>query len=161
MPDYVSHRLLGLCKNTMTDLFTNAGIGKTYAQPEKIVKPLQNPNIPLLDNYKLDPGDSFWDVFPKCPIPSKISCPLDLTKFTEISQSVRQKFTTAQKQNMDMVLQNLEFGADPMADPNLPGLDLPNSPSMLQQDKARYFTDILASLVKKGTIIGRVAIMFT
>jgi hypothetical protein len=38
-------------------------------KPQKVKKKCLE--IPVLDNYRTDPGEEFWDKFPTCPLPKK------------------------------------------------------------------------------------------
>jgi hypothetical protein len=67
---------------------------------------------------------------------------------------VKHEFTFDQISNYQNVVRDLTHGADSLTTQDLPGLDMSNSPGMLKQSTAQSFTDILASFVKTGTIIG-------
>ena len=151
----VTHTTLGLIPNTMSQLFTNAPFPTQFKQPIPCDIPLKNATIPLLDDYSKDPGPSFWSHFPSSTNSGKISTPINIDAYRAYYLQTKHKLLPSQINNIENVLHNLVHGADSLADAdNLPKLNLPNAPNMLEIRRARNFTDVLGTFVDKATVIG-------
>lgn len=154
MVNNVSHATLGLLPDTMT-MFNNTPFSKQIPRPPPVAKPLKNEHIPLLTDYSQDPGPAFWSKFPSSSLPDKVSTPINVDNYRALYLQAKHKLTAPQIANIESVLHDLTHGADSMADAdNLPELNLPNAPNMLEIQRAQSFTDVLATFVDRGTVIG-------
>jgi hypothetical protein len=138
----------------MVECFNNNPFTTRFEPPLQTLKPLKNVHIPLLEDYSVDPGKAFWDIFPSQPLPCQISTPIDVGALSDLVNKVQNKLSVVQLNNCVNVISDLTFGADSMASPELPALDLPNSPTMQEPLIAQSFTDTLATFVSQGTMIG-------
>lgn len=84
----VTHRMLGLFKDSMSSWFTNQPFNKNIKPLLYPLKPIKNLEIPLLQRYDIDPGPEFWSIFPSSPIPSQISTPINIEGLRTLLQQV-------------------------------------------------------------------------
>lgn len=88
MNENVTHVSLGLHPTTMAFCFSNKPFHDRFIRPEYPLKPLKNPDIPLLESYGKDPGAEFWNQFPSAPIPQHISTPIDVSALKALFKQV-------------------------------------------------------------------------
>ena len=81
------------------------------AQPTPL-KPLKNPEIPILSSYKEAPDESFWKKFPSCPLPdySQRLTEVDVEAFNVYYAEVWPHLTDEQRDSFESVDHSLRFG---------------------------------------------------
>ena len=54
---------------------------------------IKNLEVPFLEDYEIEPADSFWDTFPKFGLPDRAETVIDIVTLEEKINSVRDKMT--------------------------------------------------------------------
>ena len=99
----------------------------TEILPNRVIseKPLKNLEIPLLNNYRENPGSLFWEKFPHFPLPNPddYNSPINFEKLKENYIRVKSRMGLEEIEMMDRTLENLTFGADNYVNESLlPGI---------------------------------------
>lgn len=80
---------------------------------------------------------------------------IDVVRLEQEFLASKHELDKMQIYNMENTIHDMRYGADALIGPDrLPPLDDPNSKSVLLPDVAHYYTDQLASMVKKGYVSG-------
>ena len=76
------------------------------------LKPLKNPEIPILPSYKEAPEASFWEKFPSCPLPdySERLTEVDVDTFNMYYAEVWPHLNDEQRDNFESVDHSLRYG---------------------------------------------------
>ena len=72
---------------------------------------IKNPEVPFLENYEIEPADSFWDTFPKFGLPDRAETVIDIVTLEEKINSVRDKMTKTELKRAEKVVKDLREGA--------------------------------------------------
>ena len=128
----------------------------TIISKEKEPKPLKNLEIPLLDNYKDEPSDIFWNIFPYKPLANKDhpNTPINVDIF-EYEFGLVKDLPIPKRQSILQCINDLRYGAESLVDIEKiqPLFDL-NASNMINQKIGSYFTDQLVTMMKKGFVSG-------
>ena len=110
------------------------------------------PETPVLDNYRTDPGEEFWDKFPTCPLPeramSRIVTGALNAKIVENSSAMLK----TEIERGGRVIENLKNGASSFQKGPLPSCYVENTASTYKNGES--VTDVVASWVKAGFAAG-------
>jgi hypothetical protein len=110
------------------------------------------PEIPTLADYRICPGENFWENFPKRDLPlaptTAINKP-DLRKMLEESKSM---LTTHQYRHGLRCLLDLKIGASAAQKCELPPITVRNADSAFEHGK--LLTDKLATWIETGFVAG-------
>ena len=128
--------------------------GTVIIPTKPVIKPKAKkcPEIDTLADYSIDPPSTFWDKFPKNPLPMLPKTSIDVCKLQEKVDSVKSKMTSAQKLRACECIKSLIEGADSCQKSSLP-------PCFCQNAKSTYIygeevTDTIASWVKQKFVSG-------
>jgi hypothetical protein len=111
----------------------------------------KNPEIPVLEKYDDLPGRVFWELFPH-HYPTDLKSTVDVEKLKRYIDQCWGKWTLPQKRTALKAVSFLEAkNPTPLTRP-LPGLLEKNAPSAI--DNGEFMTDVLATWVKKGFVVG-------
>ncbi len=115
---------------------------------------LKFPDIPVLSDYSMDPGDDFWKIFPSKTLPDKPQTKIDIVELEKMVIDVSQKglFSPTQLARASTVIDNLKKGAPSNQQGDLPGCFVANAKSTLQY--GREVTDAVAYWVENGFVAG-------
>jgi hypothetical protein len=110
------------------------------------------PEIPVLEDYRADPGDKFWEKFPTCPLPdiamSRIVTGALNAKIVENSSAM----LSSEIARGGRVIDNLRNGASSFQKGPLPSCYVENTASTYKNGES--VTDVVASWVKAGFAAG-------
>ena len=110
------------------------------------------PEIPVLDNYRTDPGEEFWDKFPTCPLPEKAMSRIVTgalnAKIVENSSAMLK----TEIERGGRAIENLKNGASSFQKGPLPSCCVENIASTYKNGES--VTDVVASWVKAGFAAG-------
>jgi len=137
----------GLVKSWFTSKFLPA----TPHIPDPVYKK-KCPELPVLKNYRAAAPDSFWSVFPFCPLPVKPEAKADYVALKVMLKSVSSLLTPHELRRGERVCHDLEFGSTSCQKSVLPPIDVPNTSSAF--DHGEILTDEIASWVKAGIVAG-------
>ena len=107
----VTAATLGLPENNLAS-WMDESQAKVPPPPPPTTKPLKNPEVPILSDYKTVPGPDFWQHFPSCPLPDD-STPLtevNVDEFRTLFHKVEPHLDTDEIHEFNTVLHNLQFG---------------------------------------------------
>ena len=107
----VSAATFGLPEHNLATWMDPSPANVPLAQPTP-QKPLKNPEVPILSDYKSVPGPEFWSKFPSCPIPdgSKPLTEVDVVEFERLFRKVNPLLNDLEREEFDSVLNSLRFG---------------------------------------------------
>ena len=122
--------------------------------PEVIpeMKGLKNLEIPVLEDYTGIPDEDFWVNFPKRELPCQASTRVDINKFRQHVEDVKERMSNTEVRRADRTLNDLTAGASSYQKGELPPLWSENSKSAT--DNGALLTDTIATWVKKGFVAG-------
>ena len=111
MPD-VTAATFGLPPNHFAKWMEDSAPTQIPSSPKAHLKPRQNPEIPLLQNYREAPGQEFWNIFPSCPLPepNQRLTEVNVQEFDNYMQFVWPHLNEDQRQDFDTVSHSLKFG---------------------------------------------------
>ncbi len=153
----VTSARLGLPRQNVDKWFCDKDFTEVISRPTFKPKPLENLEIPLLKSYNSDPGREFWDIFPSNPLPAAtdLNTPIDISALQRNYFKARDGMSSEEIEWMESTLDNLKYGANAHVDETqLPGMEAPNSSSMLEPRVGQQYTDTLASMIKSGIVSG-------
>ena len=84
---------------------------KTIQQDGNDIWKKKNPEIPKLRDYKVAPKDSFWNNFPKCELPKRVTTDVKCSVLEKRVLKVSKRLTKAQLQRAKRCITNLKQGA--------------------------------------------------
>ena len=111
MPD-VTAATFGLPQKHFTKWMEDSQPPTIPSSPQAHLKPRQNPEIPILTDYRSTPDKSFWRIFPSCPLPEPDQrlTEVDVEQFDRYTNFVWPHLTDEQRQDFDTVSHSLKFG---------------------------------------------------
>ena len=111
MPD-VTAATFGLPQKHFTKWMEDSSPPIIPSSPQAHLKPRQNPEIPILKDYRSTPDQAFWDIFPSCPLPepSQKLTEVDVEQFDRYANFVWPHLTEDQRQDFDTVSHSLKYG---------------------------------------------------
>ena len=113
---------------------------------------VKNPEVPFLEDYEIEPADSFWDTFPKFGLPDRAETVIDIVTLEEKINSVKDKMTRNELKRAEKVVKDLREGASAYQKSSLPPIKTANSKSAYENGE--MLTDTIATWVKKGFVAG-------
>ena len=72
---------------------------------------IKNPEVLFLENYEIEPADSFWDTFPKFGLPDRAETVIDIVTLEEKINSVKDKMSKNELKRAEKVVKDLREGA--------------------------------------------------
>lgn len=120
-------------------------------QPHSIT--LKNKEIPVLDDYTKSPANSFWDVFPRCDLPSDQFTHINVSELNNLVNEVYPSLSSFHKELASHVIDNLLYGADTGVNGDKFPPSCQNNGEM-PNEVALFFTDQLCSFVKNKFVSG-------
>ena len=108
--------------------------------------------IPRLQDYKVIPGQEFWEKFPFKDVPSKIEASVDTEKFKELLKENKEYMKDSERTRAETCIENLRTGASSFQKTVLPANFSKNAPSAT--NSGAEVTDVIASWIKKGFVAG-------
>jgi len=123
--------------------------------PEEIEKQpyvKKNPEVKTLENYREDPGEEFWEKFPKTELPKKAQTKINVEKLEEYITKIEGKITVTELRRAKKVLGDLRNGASAYQMKELPPVKAKNAESSFENGE--MLTDQVAYMVKKGYVAG-------
>ena len=127
------------------------GFSEVTAQP---LKPLKNPDIPVLTNYDCKPDQTFWAKFPFRPLSSSPSTGISWQRLKQMIQSRKNLFTLPQYLRALRVVNFLKEGASSWQLSDLLTMLCKNARSAYKYRVS--LTDTIAEWVKAGFVTGPV-----
>jgi len=119
-------------------------------EPSKVK--IKCPEIEALDSYEKDPGDKFWESFPKREFPKKVHTDINTSNLAKLLQERSPLLTTAERLRGAKTLDFLLNGASAHQKSELPCVTVKNAKTAVKH--GRYMTDNVASWVKAGFVAG-------
>jgi hypothetical protein len=113
---------------------------------------LHCPEIPVREEYRSSPPDSFWDKFPFNPLPTEPISGLKVHELEELVKKNSELLTVHQRQRAERCIYDLKNGAEAFQKYQLPPCFLANTESTFEYGKE--VTDTIAVWVKKGFAAG-------
>jgi len=108
--------------------------------------------IPILNNYRVDPGDNFWLNFPFNPLPSFPDSCVNVKALKRLVASNKSKLNRHQLKRALRVCRDIQKGGDSYQLAELPGLHVNNTSSAYEH--GAMLTDKIATWVSKGFVAG-------
>jgi len=114
----------------------------------------KNPEIPVLADYSVDPGNDFWKIFPSSEMPVSVKTKIVVDNLQkELNLAIEKgKLTKCQQNRAQKAITSLRQGADSCQKTDLPACVQPNAKSAVKNGEA--VTDTVATWVKKGFAAG-------
>ena len=101
---------------------------------------LKCPEIQSLQDYSASPPASFWQTFPKNPIPTSATTPIDVERFSTIIDSVKDSPTFHQILRAKKCISYLTSGAPAFQSKHLPPIFCKNVPSTAKHGQLVTYT---------------------
>jgi len=109
-------------------------------------------SIPILSNYRADPGDEFWSNFPFNPLPACPESSVNVKVLKRLVASNKKKLNRHQLKRALRVCRDLQKGGSSYQVTQLPGIVVRNTSSAYEH--GRMLTDKIATWVSKGFVAG-------
>ena len=113
---------------------------------------LKNTEVLVLKDYTGNASEDFWKTFPKRELPSNASTRVNVGKFKQLVEDVKNDMSAAEVRRAEKTLHDLAVGASAYQKGDLPPLCSKNSTSAT--DNGAMLTDTIATWVKKGFVAG-------
>jgi hypothetical protein len=110
------------------------------------------PDIPILADYSKGADKSYWDSFPKNPLPDKPVCEVDINKLVMLSKKHSDQLTFCEKLRTNTCIDNLSLGASSFQKDSLPACFQKNATNTVTH--GREVSDAVASWLRKGFAAG-------
>jgi hypothetical protein len=124
-----------------------------YPPPVEVQTPEKKfPNIPKLENYGKEAPEAFWKEFPFNPVPKGVTKRVNGPALSCMVESVKDKLTVRQLKRSQVLLSDLEKGANAYQVKQLPPVRVPNAESA--EVHGEMLTDKLATWVETGIARG-------
>ena len=122
------------------------------SRPGVVGSSLKCKEIPKLKDYKVIPGQDFWEKFPYKDIPSEIEVSVDTVKFKKLLEENKEILKDSERARAATCIENLKTGASSFQKNVLPSNFSKNAPSAT--NNGAEVTDVIASWIKKGFVAG-------
>ena len=124
-----------------------------YEKEEKAhVNTVKNTNLTKLENYERNPGNEFWDSFPKRDIPVKAETQINITNLATLVRKYSEKLSEAEQKRAWKVIDNLKNGAEAYQKTELPALATFNSQTTFENGE--FLTDKIATWIIEKFVAG-------
>jgi len=110
------------------------------------------PEIPILEDYRIEPSQSFWDKFPSADLPEFPESRISVTELRKVVKQCSSRMTKHQIRRAERACRDLIIGADACQKSKLPGLIVPNCSSAYENGP--MLTDKIATWIKNGFVAG-------
>jgi len=110
------------------------------------------PNIPVLKDYSVDPGEEYWKVFPSRPMPTKAESSIDADKLEVMVEDRKHKMTNHEYTRALKAIEFLRNGAPSHQKSSLPGCFVKNASSTVKY--GRQMSDNIATWIREGFAAG-------
>ena len=148
---------LGIPQGKLEEWFSKEKFKESIPKPSTALPGFKNPEVPILRQYKVDPGQNFWSQFPHfdLPKPGDYNSPIDYEALERNYITVKGKMSYDEIDMMERTLFNLKHGADSFVDESLlPGMSSDNSPTMENSQVGSQYTDVLCTMIKNKLVAG-------
>ena len=105
-----------------------------------------------MDNYSSDPGNVFWDSFPKRELPKRAVTRINVRNLKNLIRKCEDKLSKSERKRAWKVVKDLENGADSYQIKKLPAMVAENSKTT--SEYAEFLTDKIATWVKENVVAG-------
>jgi hypothetical protein len=112
----------------------------------------KNPEIPVLNDYRIKAEKSFWEKFPSKNLPSKPTTKIDVIKLEEKITESKAKLNNSSWNRAKKCLNSLKYGGPSFQSSYLPSCTVRNSTAAFENGKE--ITDSICTWVKKGYVSG-------
>ena len=119
---------------------------------EKQPKARKFPYIPILDDYSIDPGQLFWNLFPKRQLPKSVTTPIRVNRLKNIIRRNSKNWNKQQRWVAKRALNNIEQGAITKTKVLLPPIRCKNADSAIIFGSS--VTDTIAEWISAGYVSG-------
>jgi len=109
-------------------------------------------SIPALSDYRIDPGDSFWDSFPSRPMPKIVQSSVDHIALKKLVLKNKHKLSRHQFRRALKACKDIAEGGDAYQLSCLPPVIARNTSSAYEN--GRMLTDKIATWIDKGFVAG-------
>jgi len=110
------------------------------------------PEIPILQDYRKEPEESFWDSFPSAELPVYPESRIRVSELRRRVKALEPEMTVHQRKRAERACRDLIVGADACQRGPLPSLIVPNCSSAY--DNGPMLTDKIATWVNCGFVAG-------
>ena len=88
---------------------------------EEVSSPsIKNTEIKILDDYESEPGQEFWDNFPRRELPTEIFSKVNVKNLQEEIQLAKPKMSKMELRRAEKAVKSLTEGAETFLDRDLP-----------------------------------------
>ena len=120
---------------------------------EEVSSPsIKNTEIKILDDYESEPGQEFWDNFPRRELPTEIFSKVNVKNLQEEIQLAKPKMSKMELRRAEKAVKSLTEGAEKFLDRDLPPLNTRNAKSAVEN--GAVLRDTIATWIKKGFVAG-------
>jgi hypothetical protein len=112
----------------------------------------KNPEIPVLNDYRIKAEKSFWEKFPSKNLPSKPTTKINIVKLEEKIIESKAKLNNSSWNRAQKCLNYLKYGGPSFQSSYLPSCTVRNSTAAFENGKE--ITDSICTWVKKGYVSG-------
>jgi hypothetical protein len=113
---------------------------------------LKNAEIPILDNYKISPDETFWKKFPQKTLPSSPQTNIDIVQLEKLIDQRKPLVTSFVWSRAMKSVKYLRSGGPSYQSSYLPSCTVKNSKAAI--DNGKHVTDSLCTWIKSGYVSG-------